>query len=284
MDGIERVLGAHLRAGDRVAVEDPGYTGVLDLLRAMGLEPSGVRLDERGPLPDQLAAVLSSGARALVLAPRAQNPTGAALDTQRAREVATVLEAHPDVLVVEDDHAGPIAGAAYQTVTAGRRRWAVVRSVSKSLGPDLRLAVLAGDPITLGRVEGRQRLGPGWVSGLLQQIVADLWTDDAATGQLAAAATVYAARRAALIAALVGHDVQATGTSGLNVWVPVPEESAIVTGMLRAGWAVRAGEPYRLTSPPAVRITTAALTEPLAARVAADLAALFTSVAHTRHP
>ncbi|MGH8901607.1 MAG: aminotransferase class I/II-fold pyridoxal phosphate-dependent enzyme [Egibacteraceae bacterium] len=282
MDGIERVLGAHLRPGDCVAVEDPGYTGVLDLLRAMGLEPAGIRLDERGPLPDRLAAVLSGGACALILTPRAQNPTGAALDAERAGEVAAVLETHPDVLVIEDDHAGPVAGAAYRTTTTGRRRWAVVRSVSKSLGPDLRVAVLAGDPITLRRVEGRQRLGPGWVSGVLQQLVADLWADGAVTAQLTEAASAYAARRAALIAALAAHDLRAAGASGLNVWVAVPEEGAVSSGLLRAGWAVQPGEPYRLASPPAVRITTAALTEPEAVRVAADLAALFTPAARTR--
>ncbi|NED17537.1 GntR family transcriptional regulator, partial [Streptomyces sp. SID9913] len=57
--------------------------------------------------------------------------------------------------------------------------WAFVRSAAKAYGPDLRLAVLTGDPVTLDRVRGRQRLGPGWVPLLLQRAVARLWTGGA---------------------------------------------------------------------------------------------------------
>ncbi|HVR71180.1 MAG TPA: hypothetical protein VMT87_10085 [Vicinamibacteria bacterium] len=39
-----------------------------------------------------------------------------------------------------------------------------------------------------------------------------------------------------------------------------------------AGWAVRAGERYRLKSPPAIRVTVSALPEAESERFASDLA------------
>src|SRR5206468_460557 len=228
LDGIERVLQAHLRPGDRVAVEDPGYVAVFDLLAALGLAPEPVAVDETGPVPDDLARALRAGAAAFVLTPRAQNPTGAALDAARARELRRVLGRHPDVLVVEDDHAGPVAGVPALSVCHARERWAHVHSVSKSLGPDLRLAILAGDATTVARVEGRQSVGTGWVSHLLQDIVLALWSDPATNTCLRRAAEAYTARRDKLLRALAAHGIPAQGRSGLNVWIPVPEEAPVV--------------------------------------------------------
>lgn len=273
LDGIERVLQAHLRAGDRIAIEDPGYTGVLDLVGALGLHVEPVAVDDFGPRPESLAAALAAGARALVVTPRAQNPMGSALDEKRVRALRQVLEAHPDVLVVEDDHAGPVAGVPALTLSHARRsHWAVVRSVCKSLGPDLRLALLAGDATTVARVEGRQHVGTGWVSHVLQELVVRLWADRATQAGLRAAAAQYTRHREELIRALAARGLPAQGRSGLNVWVPVPDEHAAVAALAAAGWAVRPGDRYRLKAPPAVRITASTLGAADARAIAETLA------------
>lgn len=273
LDGIERVLEAHLRPGDRVAVENPGYAAMFDLLRARGLALEPVTVDERGMRPSSLREALARGASAAIITPRGQNPTGAALDESRARELRSVLAGAPHTLVIEDDHLGPIAGSELHTTVAGVERWAATRSVAKALGPDLRLAILAGDPQTIARVQGRQQCGPGWVSHILQSLVLALWTDPETQELIQRASVTYAERRAGFLERLAERSVRASGASGLNVWVPVGDETGVVGALLQRGWVVAPGVPYRLAgSSPAIRVTISTLREQEAGRLAGDLA------------
>src|SRR5262249_12483460 len=153
-------------------------------------------------------------------------PTGAALSSERARALRGVLRGRGDILLVEDDHCAGIAGVALHTLAGSTAHWAFVRSAAKAYGPDLRLAVLAGDERTIGRVQGRLRLGPGWVSHLLQDLAVQLWSDDAAGRLVHRAQERYAFSRNGLCAELAERGVSAHGRSGLNVWVPVPDETA----------------------------------------------------------
>ena len=275
LDGIERALQAHLRPGDRVIVEDPVYPPTRDVLLALGLIPVPVTVDDRGLLPKALEAALLRGAEAAIVVPRAQNPLGAALDHERAAELRALLEPHLDLLLVEDDHASLVAGAPFVSLSsADRSRWAVVRSVSKTLHPDLRLALIAGDETTISRVEGRQALGPRWVSHILQATAAELLGDPAFVETSEWASEVYARRRAALIDALAERGVTAHGASGLNVWVPVLQEAPVVQALLNAGWVVLAGENFRFGAPPAIRVTISTLAEDEARAVAEVIAAV----------
>jgi DNA-binding transcriptional MocR family regulator len=268
LDGVERALQTTLLPGDRVVVEDPSWPRIADLLHALGFPPEPVRVDRTGLVPDALERALVDGARAVIVTPRGQNPTGAALDEERGRALRDVLARHPDVLVVEDDYVAAVAGAEYIPVHGTSARWVVIRSLSKVLGPDLRVAPLTGDALTVSRIEGRQLLGPGWVSHLLQQTAANLWERRATRTLLTRARGLYAERRAALVDALADRGIAAQGDSGLGVWVPVHEELPVVQHLLEAGWAVGPGERFRFETPPGIRITTTDLLPDEARRLA----------------
>ncbi|MEV6298760.1 aminotransferase class I/II-fold pyridoxal phosphate-dependent enzyme [Actinoplanes sp. NPDC051861] len=262
LDSIERVLNAHLRPGDAVAVEDPCWANLIDLIAAMGLRSVPFAVDDQGPDPGSLDEALRAGARAVVVTVRAQNPTGAAVSEERATLLRDLLSGRPETVVIEDDHAAELAEQPPHCIGPVTRSWAFVRSASKPFGPDLRIAVLAGDETTIARVTGRMRIGMGWVSTLQQRLLLHLWRDPDVTEWVRTAAGVYSARRRGLLEALRAAGLPASGDSGINVWIPVPDETRAVAGLRDAGYAVAPGALFRLRSAPGIRITISSLTEP----------------------
>ena len=108
---------------------------------------------------------------------------------------------------------------------------------------------------------------------MLQSLVVELWGSRPVQRQLAGARERYRERREGLLGRLRERGIEASGPSGLNVWVPVPEESAVVAGLLSRGWVVAPGALFRLgPSPTAVRVTTATLGAEESERLAEDLA------------
>lgn len=268
-DGIERALQTHLRPGDRVIVEDPAYISTRDLLLALGLVAVPVAVDEYGLIPAALERGLAGGADAAIVVPRAQNPIGAAFDRQRASALRDVFGSHPELLLIEDDHAWLVGGAEFESsIDPARPRWAVIRSMSKMLHPDLRTAIMAGDPTTIGRIEGRQALGPRWVSPLLQAVAAEMLRAPDFEAVAARAQDEYSKRRRALVDACAARGLVAHGRAGLNVWVNVREEEPVVRALLDAEWLVMPGERFRFATPPGVRITSARLRDGEAEEVA----------------
>ena len=173
------MLSAHLRPGDRVIVEDPCYPPIRDMLLALGLVPVPVAVDDSGLIPEAFEAGLGRGARGG--RDRAPRPEPAGRGGRRARAGGAARRCWhpmPDVLIVEDDHASLVAGAPLRSIVGSSwPRWAVIRALSKMLHPDLRVALVAGDETTVARVEGRQALGPRWVSHILQATAAELLGD-----------------------------------------------------------------------------------------------------------
>jgi DNA-binding transcriptional MocR family regulator len=82
----------------------------------------------------------------------------------------------------------------------------------------------------------------------------------------------YTERRRALLDELERRGIAAFGRSGMNVWVPVPDEDAVAAALAAAGWAVSTGARFRIKSGPAVRITISTLASEKASAVAEALA------------
>jgi DNA-binding transcriptional MocR family regulator len=259
LDALERALRTQLKPGDKVAVEDPGYFTVLALVRSLGLRPMPLVSDAEGIRPASLAAALASGCRATVFSTRAQNPTGAVTTPQRAQELRALVPHYPEVLFLDDDHSSLLQLAPYVPWHNEAKRWLTVRSFSKFLGPDLRVAVSTGDAATLAKLDFAQAMSMGWVSSLLQGLVVNLLNNPAVRERLVAAGAAYQARFNHLQAGLATLGLPAPGQAGLNLWLPLPDAATAAQGLLAKGWLVRQGIDFCLQSAPGLRLTSARL-------------------------
>ncbi|MDF9878327.1 PLP-dependent aminotransferase family protein [Cellulosimicrobium cellulans] len=104
-DGMARVAAALVEAGHtHLLVEDPSWSVLRDVAGRVGLIPVPVPVDHAGADVDALvAASRRTGARAALLTPAHQFPTGSALAPER-REAVLAWARAVDGVVVEDDY------------------------------------------------------------------------------------------------------------------------------------------------------------------------------------
>ncbi|WP_326612711.1 aminotransferase class I/II-fold pyridoxal phosphate-dependent enzyme [Streptomyces scopuliridis] len=284
-EGVQLLCQALIVPGDRVAVEDPTAARLLDILEALDAQIVPVACDAEGPLPDSLARALEQRPALFLHQSRAQAPCGWTVGEERAAALAAALEGAPNVLVLEDDGIGPVAMAPAASIGAHLPgRTVLVRSYSKSYGPDLRIAVVGGPKEVVERARVLRTFGTGWTSRILQDALAYLLTDDGTTGHVRAAARRYDLRRTALATRLAAHGVPTANRDGLMLWVPVVDETSALVTLAARGVTVSPGSRFCVAySRPHVRIATSRLTEdPHALDETASLIALAASASAGR--
>jgi DNA-binding transcriptional MocR family regulator len=103
---------------------------------------------------------------------------------------------------------------------------------------------MSGPSELLREIIHRRQLGQGWSSRLLQRVLLSLLTDADAIADVNHARDEYTRRRDALVSALNARDVEVTGGDGLNLWVPVHDESAAIVRLASQGVGVTPGTPF----------------------------------------
>ncbi|WP_141582802.1 PLP-dependent aminotransferase family protein [Actinomadura sp. WMMA1423] len=270
--GLAIVLHVLARRGvRRVAFEDPGYGDGATMAAAAraGIEAVPVPVDGLGLDVDALDA---SGARAVVVTPAHQWPTGVVLAPERRRALAD-WACERDGVVVEDDYdaefrydrepVGSVQGLAPGRVIA-------LGTVSKSLAPAVRLGWILCPPALTRAVAEEKRLADRGSPVLDQLALAALIESGRYGRHLRRMRPVYAARRAALVAALAEHapSVRLTGlAAGFHAVAHLPAGTAerrVVAGARRRSVGLYGMSTYRASGaaePPCLVLGFGDLTE-----------------------
>ncbi|GHE14385.1 MocR-like pyridoxine biosynthesis transcription factor PdxR [Streptomyces alanosinicus] len=209
-NGYAQGLGLALRAladdGVRsVAFEDPGSPATTAAAAAAaGLSAVPVPVDEHGV---DVRALAATGARAVVVTPAHQWPTGVVLAPER-RLALIEWARRRDAFVIEDDYdaefrydrepVGALQGLAPDRVIS-------IGTVSKSLAPALRIGWLLCPPPLAEPVAQQKQLSDRGSPTLDQLALARLIESGRFDRHLRRSRATYAARRAALLDALAAH-------------------------------------------------------------------------------
>lgn len=266
-DGMARAAAALAAAGHtHVLVEDPSWPVLRDVAARAGLTPVPVAVDADGV--DTAALVAASGrtgARAALLTPAHQFPTGTALTPER-REAVVTWARDVDGLVVEDDYDAefrydrrPVA--ALQGLDPDRVL--LLGSISKTVSPAFGTGWMVV-PARWREAVARDGVATAGPSVVEQLTFARLVTSGAYDRHLRAARGRYRRRRDALLAALARELPAATVrgiAAGMHALLDLGDDAPDAAHVVREAAAreVAVVDLRRYRAAPAARSTTLVL-------------------------
>jgi DNA-binding transcriptional MocR family regulator len=227
--GIYLALRAFSRPEEAVMVEEPTYSGVIELAAQRGQRLVGVPVDEEGidlVALDRLCALHRP--RLLYTVATFHNPTGVSLAPQRRAALLALAEKW-DFLIIEDDVYGWLA---YDDVPppslkaddrAGRVLY--LESFSKALFPALRLGAMVASGAQLADLAAVKESCDLVSSTLMQLALAEFLRRGAFAPHLERVNALYRDRRDAMMEALESAMPECENTwprGGFNTWVTLP--------------------------------------------------------------
>ncbi len=249
---LDLVVRCCLKAGDRVAVEDPGYPPTLELLRNRGVRLVTIPRLTEGPDVDTLAKALKRAPiRAFFTNSTLQNPTGTTTELPVARRLLDLAEQH-DMLLVEDDifcELAPTHTLSLATLDQCRRV-IYISSVSKTISPALRVGYLAAPTHLAPQLARLKALSALASSELSERLVLDILTQPHYRRHLEALRKRLGATQTRVQQTLLARGVELAfrPSSGMFLWGRLKSQQAVSKvwrSAVAAGVLLAPGELFR---------------------------------------
>jgi 2-aminoadipate transaminase len=228
LDLIGRVL---LRSGDTVAVEDPIYPGLRNLLAGTGAQLCGIPSAAVGMDPAQLErAIEREHPRMIVVTPNFQNPTGLTVPLHGRRALLDAAR-RAGVPLIENDAYGELryTGEPLPSLKQLDESGGVVllRSFSKVSFPGLRVGWALGPKPLIDRLRAAKEAADLHSDQLAQAVLLEFAESGRLEAHLARVLHAGAERLAATLEACREHLPHGSRWTqpegGMNLWVRLPE-------------------------------------------------------------
>lgn len=273
-DGVYLTLQSLTVPGDRVVVPEPAAPTMLLMLRELSLIGVPVPEDSEGPRVEGMRRAMSAHPAVVCLQPRAAVPTGRTISASRLADLTHILRRSSANIIELDDLHQLSAADSPSFGSVLPERTLLIRSFSKSHGPDLRVGVIGGSADHIRSIRTRISTGRRWGSKIMQGAVAWMLRDAQSIVEVQQARRIYSSRLNALLDALGLPTGSHVSTCGLCLWLPVAEEEEAVRHLECHAYKVLPGSTHFVLRPrPHIRVATSRLTEDVD-----NLAALLQSV------
>ncbi len=226
LDLLRRAL---VRAGDKVAVEEPVYPGLKNLFLEGGVELIGVSAHAEGIDLHSLQRALDAKAKVLVVTPSFQNPTGATISAAARAEICRMTRS-AEAAVIENDIYSELSYSENDSLPRLKEldgNVILLGSFSKIAFPGIRVGWIIGPRPVIARATELKQLADLHTDHLSQAFLLRF----AESGRLARhQSAVIAATKEKLRALeqscrrfLNGCTYQVP-RGGMNMWITLPEE------------------------------------------------------------
>jgi DNA-binding transcriptional MocR family regulator len=258
-----------LKPGDAVAVEEPGYLGVVRIFETLGAQ---VRRFSYPQGPDDLEALDDPAIRLIYCMPQAHVPTGSSLDLP-TRTALLELARRRGSYIIEDDPLSEICGGRPLKALDTHGRVIYLKSLSYLIGPGMRLGLAVFPPELARRLLKLKEINDLALSGLLQRALHRMLASGDFGAHLVKLRRELERRQQ--LAQAMGFEV-----SGACLWLKTPASGRLhQASLLKQGLRVTPGDIY---GPAWTNYIRAALLTPPAAELERALELIRSDL--TSHP